>query len=170
MSSNIFNDNVRRYIYNHYDNSSILLDVGPKDGKYSKILDDKYIIDCVEIWPEYITKYELYLYYRNVIYGDITNIDIDFGYYDLVVMGDVLEHIPLNEARTLVSKIRKKTNLIAVVPYNYPHKAIDGNKYQEHVQDNIDRQYMFDNYDGCRLLAEADAGQFISSLWVWDKV
>jgi len=76
-----------------------ILDVGPGAGIYSKLsreVNPNLIIDCVEAFKPYVEKFGLKQKYDNVFSGNILNIKITG--YDLIILGDVLEHFAKADA------------------------------------------------------------------------
>ena len=98
-------------IYNHirYTTSFIpdckILDVGAGYGNFGRNLQNLNV-DAIEIFDPYIEEYGLREIYKNVYNDNILNFDIDN--YDYIIMGDVLEHIPVNDATDLIRKIKQK--------------------------------------------------------------
>ena len=75
-----------------------VLDVGPGYGKYGVLLreylDPTPVIDAVEAWLPYIHDHGLEGIYREVMWCRAEDIhDDDLATYDLVMMGDVIEHM-----------------------------------------------------------------------------
>ena len=106
-STEVFKD----VIYNHirYTTSFIpdckILDVGAGYGNFGRNLQNLNV-DAIEIFDPYIEEYGLREIYKNVYNDNILNFDIDN--YDYIIMGDVLEHIPVNDATDLIRKIKQK--------------------------------------------------------------
>ena len=91
-SYSYFKFEIRDWIIDNVPTYKRILDVGPGVGTYSGLLRDHgYRSDAVEIFPEYIKKYNLLEQYDNVFIGDICKFDIKD--YDFIILGDVLEHI-----------------------------------------------------------------------------
>ena len=83
-----------------------VLDVGPGHGKYGVLLRE-YVgpmhITAIEMWEPYVVSHNLQCLYDRVLVGDVTELtDLD---YDLVLMVDVIEHIPKPEALALLDRI-----------------------------------------------------------------
>jgi 2-polyprenyl-3-methyl-5-hydroxy-6-metoxy-1,4-benzoquinol methylase len=80
-------------------NPGFILDIGAGSGTYADALKNagySKTIDAVEVWPQYIEKYYLKKKYRNVFHQDVrTRTDFD---YDVVIFGDILEHMTKEEA------------------------------------------------------------------------
>ena len=103
-SYNYFKQEVKEYFKDNVPNTKRILDVGPGEGTYSKLLRDLgYKMDCVEIHEPYTITYNLKDKYDNVFIGNILNQDITN--YDFIILGDVLEHISTDDAQGLIKKI-----------------------------------------------------------------
>jgi predicted RNA methylase len=141
-----FKKDVVKYIESKYDSTTTILDVGPGIGTYSYLLSHKYNkIDCVEIFEPYIINYNLHTKYNKVFNSDI--LDLDFKYYDLIIMGDILEHISIENSQALLKKLKPKCNeIIIAVPWNYEQGAIYGNEHEIHLQPDLSREIMVSRY------------------------
>jgi hypothetical protein len=84
-------------------NFKTVLDVGPGWGTYSKLLKkpDQWW-DCVEIHEPYIERFNLWEYYNMVFFSDILDFSRDKK-YDVVIFGDVLEHMTKEQALEVLS-------------------------------------------------------------------
>lgn len=118
-----------------------VLDVGAGSGTYAKLLGPasagaRWI--AVEVWAPNIVNYDLASQYHEVINGDIRDLEIAPLAPDLVLFGDVLEHMTQEEALAVVRKA------LAVVPYvmisipivDYPQDEVEGNPFQRHVKED----------------------------------
>ena len=126
-----------------------ILDVGAGAGAYADLLP--YKMDAVEIYEPYIERFNLRSKYRNIIIDDILNIDLTP--YDYIIMGDVLEHIPTNDAQALITKmeIEGKKCMVAI-PYLYEQGEWEGNVYETHHQPDLTPQVMERRYPTLRHL------------------
>lgn len=117
-----------------------VLDVGAGKGTYSDMLKP-YIdrIDAVEIWEPYIEQFNLHTKYDNVINADIREYSSWwFENYDLVIFGDILEHMTQRESLFVWHKASAAMyGLISVPIIHYPQGAEFGNPYEEHVQEHM---------------------------------
>ena len=132
-----------------------ILDVGIGSGVYGKLLKTFYYenIDGVDVWPKDIEETGLNYIYDNIYIGDI--LDFEFDHYDLIIMGDVLEHISLKESKELLNKFinGKASKLFIQVPYMYENKnAWHGNEKEIHLQDEINKEYMEKEFPFLKLL------------------
>lgn len=97
-----------------------VIDFGAGEGKWGKLLKNKIAhISGVEAWASYITRYNLKNYYDALYNVDLRNIDYSdeaglvFGIkYDIAILGDVLEHLPREEAVTFLDRLKAKMNII----------------------------------------------------------
>lgn len=117
-----------------------VLDVGAGKGTYSDLLRlhvDS--IDAVEIWTPYIEQFDLRQKYDSVRVQDAREVHpSQFGGYDLVVFGDILEHMSREDSlRVWKNSSRARFGLISVPIIHYPQGAEFGNPYEEHVQEHL---------------------------------
>jgi hypothetical protein len=145
-SYSYFKQEVKQYFQKHIPTTTRILDVGPGIGTYALLLRDLgYKMDCVEIWEPYVTEYGLKDKYDNVYVGSI--LDIDISEYDYIILGDVLEHIGLEDAQKLISKIHKnKIECLVAVPYQMEQGEYYGNIYESHLQPDLTRDNMLTRY------------------------
>jgi hypothetical protein len=148
-STGFFKNETIEYIVKNFSKSSKILDVGAGIGTYSDLLRPLGFIniDCVEIFEQYVVDYKLNEKYNSVFIGDITELNINFGDYDLIIFGDVLEHIELESAKNLLSKLSKQ-NLIVAVPFESEQGPHFGNSYEIHLQPDLTLENFFDRFDG----------------------
>jgi cyclopropane fatty-acyl-phospholipid synthase-like methyltransferase len=136
-------------LLNHNPNS--ILDIGAGAGKYghiAKIYDPGIHVDAVEVWEPYVSQFELELLYTRVSTEDVRNMD-DFK-YDLVIMGDVLEHMTKEDAQALVKRVSKqaKTIIISIPVTHCPQGHVHGNPYEEHVKDDWTHTEVMQSFGG----------------------
>lgn len=129
-----------------------VLDVGVGFGKYGFLfreytdiwnmesLDEyprerwKTTIEGIEATDRYLTPMHEYLYDRIHI-GDAATIVDTLGNYDIIVMGDVLEHFDKRVGESLLDKLFAHTNkcLLLTFPAECPPKDnVLGNPYESH--------------------------------------
>lgn len=152
-SNVMFKKETADYISNKFKKRDIIiLDVGPGVGAYSDLLRFVYPnIDCCEIYEPYIDRHNLRFKYKNVFISDIC--DLEFDYYDLIIMGDVLEHIEYNKATDLICRMFNKCEeLIVCVPYNLPAGSYGGNDYEAHLQDDLNEKTMKERYPMLKMI------------------
>jgi len=139
------------FIAENTTSDSTILDVGPGVGTYADLLK-KYNyknIDAVEIYDGYVNAYNLNDKYRSVFVADI--VDIDCSGYDFVILGDVLEHLTVENAHKVLSQCK---NVLVAVPYICPQGGVDFdynghhliNPYEEHKQSDLTPLIMLTRY------------------------
>jgi SAM-dependent methyltransferase len=91
----------------------------------------------VEIWPKYLREYHRYLY-DQIFIGDIRDfVKKNKEPFDLIVAGDVIEHLEKESALATIESLRAITNkcLVLCVPLGsgYPQGEVQGNKAEAHL-------------------------------------
>lgn len=150
---------VRRWMIQHHDpNETTVLDVGAGWGKYRELLPEYAKMDAVEVWRPTVDDEDLRVRYRNVFATDVYELVRSPGwlesYYDVVILGDVLEHLTRERAQTTLSRVRERCDdVIVVLPYLYAQDEEDGNPYQVHRQDDLTPELVAAEYPELRLVA-----------------
>ena len=145
---------IKKHFLDNIDTSHKILDVSPGDGAYSIYLREiGYKIDCLEIWAPYVSRFSLSEKYDNVFIGDISNFDISG--YDYIIMGDVLEHLSLENARKFVDRLHHRKCLVAV-PYSSEQGEYEGNIYEAHLQPDLTKENFIEKYPEFKLLIGND--------------
>lgn len=108
-----------------------ICDVGPGEGTYYNLLGSNFDWTGVEIWHD--TVEFLKNKYNKIYEADIRN----FNYpedYDLIIFGDILEHLSIEDAQRVLKEARKHTKAIMVaVPYCLKQGSLYGNKAETHI-------------------------------------
>lgn len=140
---------VCEWIHQNFPANSTILDVGACDGKWRKLLPDYEIMDAVEAWePNCIVCAPLY---RNVFHKDIS--DFEYGNYDLIIFGDVIEHLSVQDAQNVLNYAAGKCkDMIVAVPFLYPQDAIYGNPWERHKQPDLTAELFAERYPGFAVL------------------
>lgn len=113
---------------------STILDVGPGRGTYWDLLhrEVKASWTGVEIFAPYVRKYHLARKYDRLIIGDF--LDVEVEPHDVVILGDVLEHVPRGTAQKMWDKARALGTVICVVPIDhYEQGTVFGNVHETHL-------------------------------------
>ena len=129
--------------------SASILDVGAGFGKYRILLPEYPHMDAVEAWEPYIEAEGLAGLYRRVYHADVADFITgpDWHPYDVVICGDVLEHIERPVAKTLVRHLTGTcAEVFAVVPYEYEQGPEHGNHWQRHLQSDLTPDLMAREY------------------------
>ena len=128
-----------------------ILDIGPGVGTYAKLLHDLPVerSTAIEIWEPYVHTYRLTEYYDEVVVGDART--TPFPSADVVILGDVAEHMTEVEARALWDKAAHAANRavflsIPIVPY--PQGHIEGNAHEAHVVDDWNHERVLATFPG----------------------
>lgn len=142
---------IRDFLLSHFNPESLILDVGAGKGTYKQLLGEDYRnIDAVEVWPEAVSL--LTQTYNNVYQIDIR----DFKYpknYDLIIFGDILEHLTVADAKKVLNEAEKHSKHILIgVPYNYKQGVLYGNELERHLQDDLTFEIFKIRYPGYKFL------------------
>ena len=133
-----------RKVFNPY---STALDVGACDGKWASLLGDHFTMDAVEIFKPNITKHKLRQKYRKVYNLDIC--DFEYQWYDLIIFGDVIEHMTVPDARMVLRYAYPRCrDMIIAVPYLWSQPEIYGNKWEKHIQNDLTDEIFNIRYPG----------------------
>lgn len=126
------------------------LDVGPGIGTYASLIN-KYdynidILDCIEIWEPYVKDFHLEDLYDNVYVGDVRSWK-NFN-YDLIIFGDVLEHMTKLEAVAVWERAKEQARyaIISIPIIHLPQAGFGGNIYEEHVKDDWSTQEVLETF------------------------
>jgi hypothetical protein len=135
-SYDYFKIEVGNHIIKSFPPSTKILDVGAGSGKYGSMLRYNFYIDALEIFEPYIEQFQLKEIYNNVHIGNI--IDFDISIYDYIIMGDIVEHLSVEDAHDLLTKIHlaNKKCLVAI-PYTMEQGEVNGNIYETHLQSDL---------------------------------
>ena len=133
-----------------YPYDSLILDVGAGSGTYALLLGDYFCnIDAVEVFKPNADAIQTN--YRRVFNEDIR--DFKYDYYDVVIFGDVLEHLDVEEARDVLNyAIEHSKEVVVAVPYCYEQGICYGNVYEIHKQDDLTPEIMKERYPCLKLL------------------
>ena len=143
------------WVKQNFPKGSTCLDVGACDGKWFELLGDYLQMDGIEIFKPYIDKYHLKQKYKRCLNMDIA--DFEYEYFDLIIFGDVIEHMSVEKAQKVISyaMVRCKDVLIGV-PWRYIQGEVNGNKYEIHLQDDLTEELFHERYPGFEKLYEYD--------------
>ena len=123
-----------------------VLDIGVGFGKwgflareYTDINEHRYKkedwkarIDGVEAFPEYATPSYEYIY-NKVHYGDLRETLPTLDNYDLIIIGDVIEHFPKEVGRDLLRQMRQKSQYVLLSsPTVFFTQEMFGNDFEQH--------------------------------------
>lgn len=128
------------------------LDIGAGAGSWKEavnpwFLDSKWI--ALEAWKPYVDRFCLWERYKMVIEGDAR--EKPFPQVDVVIMGDVLEHMTKEEALDVWIKARNSSwqaTILSIPVIHYPQGHVHDNPYQEHVKDDWTHEEVMDTFKG----------------------
>ncbi len=128
-----------------------ILDVGLGNGKLGFIARDlldvmkgeryrkeewQIRIDGIEVFDDYIQDHQRAIY-NDIYIGDAFEVIDTLGSYDLIILGDVLEHFEKDRALQFLAKCfaHANENLILCIPLGegWTQPEVYGNSYEEHL-------------------------------------
>lgn len=136
---------VIEWVCENFSKGSTCLDVGACDGKWSYLLGDYLIMDGIEIFEPNIVKHNLQKKYRHVFCADIR--DFQYFRYDLIIFGDILEHLTVEDAQKVLRyALPRCRELIVAVPYQWVNRSNYGNPFEFHIQDDLTPELVKERY------------------------
>jgi hypothetical protein len=149
-SYSLFKTEIKTFLYQRYLKHIRILDVGPGCGTYSDLLRNRFKnIDAVEIFAPNIDKFNLAQKYVKIYHGDVCDFE-HFHNYTLVIMGDILEHLTIENAQALLKRIT--CDVLVAVPYTLPQGPVGGNDHETHIQDDLTHEIVMERYKDLKLL------------------
>lgn len=141
-----------------------VIDIGAGSGTYAQAVRAnsswKGRWAAVEAWEPYVARFGLDGLYDGVVVADARRLVAPFYRVDLVIAGDVLEHMPRADAVRLLDRIRTHAaNLIVSVPVlHLDQGAVYGNLHETHV----------DHWTADQMRTELGRSGTIHGEWVGD--
>lgn len=133
------------WIRERFDKNSTILDVGACDGKWRMMLTEYQNMDAVEIFPANAA--QITPIYRSTFCEDIKG--FEYIFYDLIIFGDVIEHMSVENAKSVLEYASKRCrDMIVAVPFLYPQEALYGNPWEKHIQDDLTPEVFAERYPG----------------------
>ena len=159
-SCNVLKEDVRVYFSKYIDRGVRILDVGVGVGTYGKLLKGMgYRMDGIEAWLPYIMKYDLKKLYDNIIIGNVMTYDT--SNYDVIIMGDILEHLSIDDGLRLMERIEKRGQVcIVAVPYEMDQGVVDENVYEVHHQNDLTNEVVLKRYKNLNLLFKSNCYRY----------
>lgn len=152
----------------YFPKGAKILDIGPGTGKYSDLLSGYDNMDCIEIFEPYIQWYELHTKYKKIYCQNVVDFDFLEHAYELVIMGDIMEHLSIADATMVINSIvASGAKIFIIVPFEYEQDEVRGNKYEAHLQPDLTAQIVIERYsDLIPLHITEKAGIFIGpNIW-----
>ena len=139
------------WIRGRFPEGSTCLDVGACDGNWFNRLGEYLVMDAVEIWQPNIEKHRLEDKYRQVFCGDVS--ELAYGDYDIVIFGDVIEHMTVEQAQQAIGYAKEHCReILAAVPFLYRQGPMYGNPWEAHLQEDLTPESFAERYPGFRLI------------------
>ena len=158
-SFSCFKKEIAELLRAEFEPGASALDVGACDGKYSDLLGGYFRMDAVEIYKpnadRLLTKY-LHVYNVNIL-------GFEFYRYDLIIMGDVLEHLSVEDAQATIRYAYPRcTELMIAVPYLYVQGPAYDNTYEVHLQADLTHELFMQRYPGFkRVFGSTEYGYYL---------
>lgn len=134
-----------------------VVDVGPGAGTYAQMFRPYHQSDwtAVEMWGPYVEQFGLDRIYDQVIIGDVRHLNPELFMSDLVIFGDVLEHMPKGDALDVLYRASLRAeNIVVSLPIgDWPQGAVDGVPTEVHVSTWEDGDVL-KLLDGCEMRIE----------------
>lgn len=147
-SYDVGKNEVVNWVRRNFPADARVLDVGACDGKWKNLLPE-YTMDAVEVWKPYCK--QLKPLYEEVFNMNI--IDFRYRFYDLIIFGDVIEHMTVEEAREVLNYAYWRCkDMVIAVPFLYPQGEWQGNPYQAHKQPELTAELFAERYKGFDVL------------------
>lgn len=150
---------IKTWICSRVPSYGTILDVGAGSGTYFDLLKDKnYLMEAVECYPPAISYLEQK--YQKVYNVDICNFTYDYS-YDLIIFGDVLEHLCVEDAQRVLNEAILRSALVLVaVPFEYEQGPIEDNKAEMHLQPDLNEAIMKERYPQLTLISYYEDNNF----------
>ena len=118
----------------------------------------------MEIWKDYKVKYGLEKHYDTLLIGDARA--MQFNYYDVCFLGDILEHMTKEDAVSLVRKLKDTCRylIISIPIIDYPQDSMHGNPYQAHIKDDWSHKEVMETFPEVKKFW---TGQTIGVYLIW---
>ena len=163
-------DEIFGYIIKNFPQTASILDVGFGLGMIGRYLNQYwfYNVDGIDIYGGELEGLGLENIYKKIIIGDINN--FKFEYYDIIILGDILEHIELEESKKLLEKFiqQKKCSCIIIsIPYMQPMKSVSENPYDAHLQGEVNRKYMEKHFPYMKLVFEGEMKDYGGTIGIY---
>ena len=153
-------------------NPKYILDVGVGCGTYSLLLRNSNIQHWtgIEVWEPYVQKFNLQTHYDELIVEDIRLWEPK-TLFNVAFFGDVLEHMTLDESKTVLNKVRRICDYsIISIPFgNNPQEEVENNPFERHIENYWDDVKVRNNF-GTPILFNIERGEWCTmGVYVYPK-
>lgn len=139
-----------------------ILDVGAGLGIYARFREPGQHWTAVEAWAPYVKSYALHTLYDHVIVADIRYLDWQrVAPLDLVICGDVLEHMSKEDALDVVHRALDHARVVLIsLPVTYAAQGeLLGNPFEVHVKPDWSHPECMESFpDICLAMQESYLG------------
>jgi len=154
-----------------------ILDVGAGTGTYRDMFPDAEMT-AVEIWESYVERYKLKERYQSVYCSDVRDWVRDnssLASFDVAILGDILEHMSIDDAVVLYTRIRliADTVVLSIPIVHYPQgdEVIHADGTHEHNPHEI---HVTEDWSTDKVHAEFGQSDFhvedgIIGVYIWSK-
>ena len=151
-SYDYFKEDIANYLKNKFTSDATILDVGAGCGTYYNYLNDTFKqMYAVEVFEPNIKNFDLENKYKEVYNIDIR--DFKYDHYDIIIFGDVLEHLNVEDAQKVLNyALDRCEEVIVAVPYEMEQGIEEDNVYEIHLQPDITKENMLERYPRLKLL------------------
>lgn len=131
-------------------NPKNILDVGAGEATYlefiKSFISEDIKMDGIEVWEPYVDYFKLREKYDNLFMVDARNHD-NFD-YDIVIFGDILEHMSEEDSLKLWEKCSKQARygIISIPIVHMPQGAYNDNPYEIHVEEDWDTKKVLEKF------------------------
>lgn len=120
----------------------------------------------IEVFPDYIKQYGIDKWYDTIYVINVIDFRCNYGQYDLVIMGDILEHLTVEDAQKVVAYFTEKNlPLLVLVPYNYVQGICFDNIHETHEQPDLTEALFNTRYPNFRKIV----GNALQGVFFKDK-
>jgi len=150
-----------------------VIDIGAGSGTYARAVRGnsawKGRWTALEAWEPYVDRFDLKELYNGVVVANARRLPPSFYRVDLVIAGDVLEHMPRPDAVRLIDQVRTyAAHLIVSVPVlHLDQGAVFGNPYETHV-DHWTADQMRAELSRCGTIRGELVGDVLACFW-WSR-
>lgn len=134
-------------------NPDSMLDIGCGAGTYADLFarefPNAYRIG-VEVWEPYVEQFDLGSKYDHLIIEDVRDME-PWPHADVVVLGDVLEHMPESDALDVWDEARRvayRAVYLSIPIVRYPQGALEGNPHEIHVKEDWTHEEVLSTFPG----------------------
>lgn len=150
-SFDVGKDQMSWWLRGRFDKGATCLDVGACDGNWFNRIGDYFTMDAVEIYQPNIDYHHLSDKYRKVYCEDIA--DFTYSWYDLIIFGDVIEHMTVENAQRALEYAKNRCNEILIaVPFLYRQGPMYGNAHEAHIQEDLTPELFDKRYPGFQII------------------